>query len=165
MALLSRFHSLPLLLVISTVAPAQVDPRLYAGLQWRNIGPFRGGRITAVSGAISQPGVFYAAAALGGVWKTVSAGATWFNVTDSVPEIANVTALEVAPSNPSVVYLGTGDRGAGMYKSTDAGASWRHIGLDDHHGISAILVDPHDPDMVLVAALGDLRVKSEKRGV
>ncbi len=165
MAPVKKLRSLSALLILSAVATAQVDPRLYAGLKWRNIGPFRGGRITAVSGAISQPGVFYAAAALGGVWKTVSAGATWFNVTDSVPEIANVTALEVAPSDPNVIYLGTGDHGAGMYKSTDAGATWRHIGLEDHHGISAILVDPRDPNLLLAATLGDLRVKSDERGV
>ena len=165
MALTSRLHFPVALLALSSLAAAQVDPRLYAGLRWRNIGPFRGGRITAVSGSIAQPGVFYAAAALGGVWKTVSAGATWFNVTDANPEIVNVTALEVAPSDSNVVYLGTGDRGRGMYKSTDAGTTWRHIGLEDHHGISAILVDPHDPNLVLAAALGDLRNKSDRRGV
>lgn len=106
---------------------AQVNPNLYAGLKWRNIGPFRGGRISAVSGAVNQPGVFFAAAILGGVWKTTSAGATWFNVTDSVPEIANVTALEVAPSDPKVVYIGTGDRGLGLYKTSDGGKTWQHL--------------------------------------
>ncbi len=160
-----RLRAVVFLTLLSTAGRAQVDPRWYAGLQWRNIGPFRGGRITAVSGAISQPGVFYAAAALGGVWKTVSAGATWFNVTDAVPEIANVTALEVAPSDPDVVYLGTGDRGAGMYKSTDAGKTWRHIGFTEGHGISSILVDPRDPNLVLAATLGDLRAKTAERGV
>ena len=152
-------------LLFSFALNAQVDPSLYAGLQWRNIGPFRGGRIAAVTGAVGQPGVFYAGAALGGVWKTTSAGATWFNVTDSVPEIAGVTALEVAPSDPDVVYLGTGDRGAGLYKTTDAGKTWRHLEGVPAHAISAILVDPRDANIVLVAAQGDLRAKSDQRGV
>src|ERR1700728_510759 len=120
-------RSAALLLTLSLAASAQIAPDLYAGLKWRNIGPFRGGRVTALSGSVTQPGVFYAAGAIGGVWKTVSAGATWFNVTDSVPEIANVGAIEVAPSDPNVVYLGTGDRGLGLYKSTDAGQTWQHI--------------------------------------
>ena len=153
------------LLALSPAAVAQVDPRLYTALKWRNIGPFRGGRITAVSGSVSQPGVFYAAAALGGVWKTVSAGATWFNVTDSIGQLANVTALEVAPSDPNVVYLGAGDRGLGMYVSRDAGVSWRHMGLEQNHGIAAILVDPHDPNLVFAATQGDPRAKSDRRGV
>ena len=109
--------------------------------------------------------MFYAAAALGGVWKTVSAGATWFNVTDSAPEIAGVTALEVAPSDPNVVYVGAGDRGLGMYKTSDAGKTWQHIGLEQNHGIAAILVDPRDANLVLAATLGDLRTRSERRGV
>src|ERR1700722_17110331 len=110
LAYLPRVRSAVFLLAFSTVALAQVDPKLYSALKWRNLGPFRGGRMSALSGAISQPGVFYAASSLGGVWKTVSAGATWFNVTDSVPEIANVTSIAVAPSDSNVVYLGTGDR-------------------------------------------------------
>jgi photosystem II stability/assembly factor-like uncharacterized protein len=164
MAFIPRVRSAILLLVFSTAAVAQVDPQFYAALKWRNIGPFRGGRISAVSGAISQPGVFYAAASLGGVWKTVSAGATWFNVTDSVPEIANVTALEVAPSDANVVYLGTGDRGLGMYKTIDAGKTWQHMGLENH-AVGAILVDPHDANLVLAATGGDPRAKSDQRGV
>src|SRR5580700_6742163 len=143
-----------LALGLASAAFAQVKPDLYAGLKWRNIGPFRGGRIAAVSGSLTQPGVFYAAASLGGVWKTVSAGATWFNVTDSVPEIANVTALEVAPSDPNVVYVGTGDRGLGMYKTIDAGKTWQHMGLENH-AVGAILVDPHDANLVLAATGGN----------
>src|ERR1700733_14630418 len=149
-----------LALALAPPAFAQIKPDLYAGLKWRSIGPFRGGRVSAVSGSMTPPGVFYAAAALGGVWKTVSAGATWFNVTDSVPEIANVTAIEVAPSDPNVVYLGTGDRGLGMYKSTDAGVTWQHVGLEKSHGISNILVDPHDANLVLAATQGDPHLQS-----
>jgi len=152
-------------LVLSVTGWAQVNPNPYEGLRWRNIGPFRGGRVSAVSGAISQPGVFYAAAALGGVWKTTSAGATWFNVTDSAPEIAGVTALEVAPSDPNVVYLGTGDRGLGLYKTSDGGKTWQHLAGAPSHGIAAILVDPHDANLVLTATQGDPRAKSDQRGV
>src|SRR5580704_15689747 len=99
-----------LALALAPAVFAQVNPDYYAGLKWRNIGPFRAGRVSAVAGSITEQGVFYAASALGGVWKTVSAGATWFNVTDSVPEIANVTSIAVAPSDSNVVYIGTGDR-------------------------------------------------------
>lgn len=153
------------LLVFALAGMAQINPNLYGGLKWRNIGPFRGGRVSAVGGAIGQPGVFYAAAALGGVWKTTSAGATWFNVTDSVPEIANVTALEVAPSDFNVVYLGTGDRGLGLYKTNDGGKTWRHLDGAPSHGIANILVDPRDANLVLAATLGDPRAKSDRRGV
>ena len=154
-----------LLVALSCTGWAQVNPDLYAGLKWRNIGPFRAGRVTALGGSITQPGVFYAAAALGGVWKTVSAGATWFNVTDSIPDLANVTAIDVAPSDSNIVYVGTGDRGRGMYKSTDAGQTWQHIGLEKNHGVSNILVDPHDPNLVLAATQGEPRALSDQRGV
>ncbi len=158
-------RSAALLLAIAPAALGQIDPDLYAGLKWRNIGPFRAGRVSAVGGSIAEPGVFYAAAALGGVWKTVSAGATWFNITDSAPEIANVTAIEVAPSDSKIIYLGTGDRGQGLYKSTDAGQTWQHIGPEISHGVSTILADPHDANLVLAAVQGDPRAKSEQRGV
>ena len=126
--------------------PAPVAPRLLAGLVWRNLGPFRGGRIAAVSGAVGQPGVFYAGLPLGGVWKTTSAGETWFPVFDAVPEVSSVGAVEVAPSDPNVIYAGMGDlitggginEGNGVYKSTDAGATWQHMGLDDSKQIPAI---------------------------
>jgi photosystem II stability/assembly factor-like uncharacterized protein len=163
--MMTIIRSTVFLFALSLVGSAQVESQLYAGLQWRSIGPFRGGRIAAVSGSLTQPGVFYAAAALGGVWKTVSAGATWFNVTDSVPEIANVTAIEVAPSDPNVVYLGTGDRGLGLYKTTHAGQTWQHIGLERNHGVSNILVDPHDANLVLAATQGDPHAQSDQRGV
>ena len=152
---------------------ATVDPQLYSGLTWRNLGPFRAGRVAAVTGAIGQPGVFYAGLPAGGVWKTTSAGETWYPVFDSVKEVSSIGAIEVAPSDPNVVYVGTGDmvtggainEGNGVYKSTDAGNTWRHIGLDSTKQIPSMLVDPRNPNIVLVAAQGDVHVKSETRGV
>ncbi len=158
-----------------TVPPAAnaVDPRLYAGLTWRNLGPFRAGRVAAVTGAIGQPGVFYAGLPAGGVWKTTSAGETWYPVFDDIKEVSSVGAIEVAPSNPDVVYLGTGDmvtggainEGNGVYKSVDAGHTWRHMGLDSTKQIPSMLVDVRDPNVVLLAAQGDIHLKSGSRGV
>jgi photosystem II stability/assembly factor-like uncharacterized protein len=151
----------------------QGEPRLGPGLVWRNVGPFRGGRISSVSGAIGQPGVFYAGLPAAGVWKTTSAGATWFPVFDSVRDVASIGAVEVAPSDPNVIYVGTGDQvtggvineGDGVYKSEDAGKSWHHLGLDATKQIPSIVVDPRDANLVLVAAQGDLHQISETRGV
>ena len=149
------------------------DPRLYAGLRWRNLGPFRAGRVAAVTGAVGQPGVFYAGLPAGGVWKTTSAGATWTPVFDDVHAVSSVGAIEVAPSDPNVVYVGTGDmvtggginEGNGVYASRDAGRSWRHLGLDASKQIPSILVDPRDVNVVLVAAQGDIHAHSGTRGV
>ena len=158
-------------IVARAMTPAPVDPRLLSGLAWRNIGPFRGGRVSAVAGAMGQPGVFYIGYPFGGVWKTTSAGTTWSPVFDAVQEIASIGSLDVAPSNPDVVYAGTGDvyrntyRGNGIYKSADAGRTWQHIGLDNTVQIPAVVVDPQDPDVVTVAALGDIKARSEDRGV
>ena len=115
-----------------------IDPRLYASPNWRNVGPFRGGRVSATAGAIGQPGVFYAGYPGGGVWKTTSAGAAWTPVFDSVSNVSSIGSVAVAPSNPDVVYVGTGDmitagtieQGNGVYRSTDAGKSWQHLGLE-----------------------------------
>jgi photosystem II stability/assembly factor-like uncharacterized protein len=139
---------------------AQINPDLYAGLNWRNVGPFHGGRISSVTGAIGQPGVFYAGTPLGGIWKTTSAGVTWFPIFDQEKSVDSVGAIQVAPSNPDIVYAGTGDPiqgslGNGMWKSTDAGKTWQHIGLEDTVKITSIVVDPADPGLVLVSALGD----------
>ena len=137
-------------------AAQSVDPRLLSSLTWRNLGPFRGGRVAAVSGAIGQPGVFYMGLPGGGVWKTTGAGQTWYPVFDSVTAVSSVGAVEVAPSDPNVVYVGTGDlitglginEGNGVYKSIDAGKTWQHMGLDDSKQIPSMLVDPHDPNLV-----------------
>ena len=129
-----------LTLAVASSAQAQsgpVDAHVLGALTWRNLGPFRGGRVAAVSGAIGQPGVFYIGLPGGGVWKTTSAGETWFPVFDSVTAVSSIGAVDVAPSDPNIVYVGTGDlitglginEGNGVYKSTDAGSSrqgkWR----------------------------------------
>src|SRR5205814_1313230 len=151
---------------------APVAPNLLSGLVWRNLGPFRGGRISAVSGAIGQPGVFYIGLPLGGVWKTTSVGETWSPIFDDVTAASSVGALEVAPSDANVIYVGMGDliaggginEGNGVYKSVDAGKTWQHLGLDGTRQIPSILVDPRDPNLVLIAAEGDVHKKSETRG-
>ncbi|HVH68356.1 MAG TPA: hypothetical protein VM716_10845 [Gemmatimonadales bacterium] len=150
-----------------------VTPALLSGLVWRNLGPFRGGRISAVSGAIGQPGVFYIGLPAGGVWKTTSAGETWTPIFDTITTASSVGAVDVAPSDPNVIYVGMGDlisggginEGDGVYKSIDAGKTWHHLGLDSTKQIPSILVDPRDPTIVMIAAQGDVHKMSETRGV
>jgi photosystem II stability/assembly factor-like uncharacterized protein len=151
---------------------AGVDPALFAGLRWRNIGPFRGGRAVAVSGVAGDARTFYFGAVGGGVWKSGNAGRTWTPVMDSQP-VASIGAVAVAPSDPATVYVGSGEadmrsdiqHGNGMYRSTDGGATWMRIGLEDSRSIGRILVDPRDPKTLLVAALGHQYGPSEMRGV
>jgi photosystem II stability/assembly factor-like uncharacterized protein len=145
-------------------AAGDVNPELFAGLKWRNIGPFHGGRIAAVTGAIgaTQNGVFYVGLPAGGIWKTTSAGSVWYPVFDQFTNVDSVGAIQVAPSDPNVVYAGTGDsvqgsNGDGMYKSTDAGKTWTHIGLEDTVKVNKITVDPKDPNLVLASTQGDAR--------
>jgi photosystem II stability/assembly factor-like uncharacterized protein len=105
---------------------------------------------------------------LGGVWKTTSAGATWYPIFDSIKEVSSIGSVEAAPSDANVVYVGTGATGDGngIYKSTDAGRTWQHLpGLEDSRQIPAMLVDPHDPNLVMAAVLGNARAASDKRGV
>ncbi|MGH9467905.1 MAG: hypothetical protein ACRD1Y_11180 [Terriglobales bacterium] len=161
------------LLAAAAVAAAQVNPALYAGLRWRNIGPMRGGRVAAVAGVIGQPGVFYIGLPGGGVWKTDNAGVTWRPIFDSVKAVDSIGSLAIATSDPNIIYAGTGDlitglalnEGNGMYKSTDGGKTWFPSGLTHTHRIARILVDPHDPNLVLAATQGDYHFKSPDRGV
>ena len=140
-------------------ADQPVSPELFAGLQWRDIGPFHGGRISAVTGVIGQPGVFYFGTPLGGVWKTTSAGVKWSPIADQLTNIDSIGSVMVAPSDPNIVYMGSGDPiaggdGDGMYKSTDAGKTWTRIGLQDAHRLSRMVVDPKDPNLVVIGAVG-----------
>lgn len=137
---------------------------LFAGLRWRNIGPFHGGRISAVTGAVGegQSGVFYVGAPIGGLWKTTSGGVTWFQIFDQFTNVDSIGAVQVAPSNPNIVYVGTGDSvggpsGDGMYKSIDAGKTWTHIGLEETTKINKMVVDPKDPNLVIVSTQGDAK--------
>ncbi len=150
----------------------QYDANLYSGLHWRMIGPFRAGRVNAVSGVPGQPETFYFGSVGGGVWKTNNAGRTWKPVFDS-QSAASIGAIGVAPSDPNVVYVGTGEAdmrdsiqfGDGMYKSTDAGKTWKRIGLENTRQIGRIIVDPKNPNVVFVAALGHAYAANPDRGV
>jgi photosystem II stability/assembly factor-like uncharacterized protein len=142
-------------------------------LRWRCIGPFRGGRVVAVSGSYEDPATFYFGAVCGGVWKTTDAGTYWRCVSDGYFNTSSVGALAVAPSDSNVIYAGTGEttiridvsHGDGVYKSTDAGTTWEHMGLKDTRHIGKIRVHPDNPDIVWVAALGHAFGKNKERGV
>jgi len=155
----------------------QYDPAMYQELRWRMIGPFRGGRTVAISGVPGQPNVFYMAPNNGGVWKTTDFGRTWNPIFDDQPT-GSIGALAVAPSNPGTIYVGSGEGlrrpdlsvGDGIYKSTDAGRTWQHLGqrdgaLRDAQQIGSILVDPKDANRVFVAALGHPYGPNAERGV
>jgi len=172
----SRFVLGAIILISAAALRAQptvrVDPSLYAGLRWRSIGPFRAGRVNGVAGVPGQPNVFYAGSVGGGVWKTTNSGRNWFPIFDSQP-IASIGAVAVAPSNPAVVYVASGEAdmrsqisyGNGIYQSTDAGKTWTHIGLDNTRQIGRILIDPRDPNVLFVAALGHVYGPNPDRGV
>ncbi|MGH9479472.1 MAG: WD40/YVTN/BNR-like repeat-containing protein, partial [Terriglobales bacterium] len=157
----------------SSPGAGQYPASLLAGLQWRNVGPLRAGRSYAVAGNANQPDTYYFGSAGGGVWKTVNAGRTWQPIGDKGIPIGSIGAIAVAPSNPDVVYVGTGEPdirsqhsyGIGMFKSTDAGKTWTAIGLRGSRQIGRIVVDPHNPDRVYVAALGSPYEANPTRGV
>jgi photosystem II stability/assembly factor-like uncharacterized protein len=149
-----------------------VDPSHYADLKWRLIGPFRGGRVLAAAGLPKDPNTYYFGAVGGGVWKTTDGGRVWKPIFDQTG-VASIGAIAVAPSDPDVIYVGTGEAdmrsdigfGAGVYKSTDAGRTWEFAGLRDTIHIGRVLVNPGNPDVVLVAALGHAYGPNEQRGV
>ena len=165
--------SLAIVFFLNILAVAQtVPPGLLSGLQWRLIGPFRGGRTVAVAGVPGGGSTFYFGSVDGGVWKTTDAGVTWTPIFDGQP-IASIGALAVAPSNPNVLYAGTGESdirsalssGDGVYKSTDAGQTWKNLGLRDSRQISRIVIDPQNPNVVYVGALGHAYGPNSERGV
>jgi len=156
----------------SMILAQQYDQKLFGEMRWRSIGPFRGGRTVAISGVPHQPNVFYMAAVNGGVWKTTDFGNTWDPIFDGQPT-GSVGAIAVAPSDPNVIYVGSGEglqrpdlaTGDGIYKSTDAGKTWTHLGLRDGQQITAILVDPKDSDRVFISAEGHPYGPNAERGV
>jgi photosystem II stability/assembly factor-like uncharacterized protein len=164
-------------LLLTALTPPAVmaqppSPSLYAGLRWRMIGPFRGGRTVGATGVPGRPNVFHVGVNNGGVWKTTDAGRTWVPIFDDQPT-GSVGAVAVAPSDPDVLYVGSGEglqrpdlsTGDGVYKSTNGGKTWKNMGLHDGQQISAILIDPRDPERAFVAVLGHPYGPNAERGV
>ena len=157
----------------SATAPKELRTALREQLRWRSIGPHRGGRVVAVTGDVRDRQVFYFGACAGGVWKTTDGGINWLNVTDGYFTTAAVGAIAASESDPNVLYVGTGEtairgnvsHGDGVYKSTDAGATWTNIGLAETRHISKVRIHPQNPDVVYVAALGHTWGPNAERGV
>jgi photosystem II stability/assembly factor-like uncharacterized protein len=172
-----RLLSCSIVVLLSAAASAsasaqELSPALFNGLRWRLVGPFRAGRVVAVGGVPGSGRDFYFGGVDGGVWKTTDAGTVWQPIFDG-QSVASIGALAVAPSDPKVIYVGTGESdirsdlasGDGVYRSGDGGVTWKHIGLDDSRQISRILVDPSDANTVYVGVLGHAYGPSEERGV
>ncbi|MEN9816748.1 MAG: hypothetical protein RLZ32_628, partial [Gemmatimonadota bacterium] len=169
-ALLPALLSAPL---SSQPRPAvTVDTALYAGLKYRMIGPFRGGRSTAVTGVAGQPHLYYMGSTGGGVWKTDDAGTRWTNLSDGFFG-GSIGAIDVADSDPNVIYVGTGSadirgnasQGRGVWKSTDAGRSWSFVGLAESGAIRRLAIHPTNPDVAWLAALGHPFGRNAERGI
>ena len=174
MILLRRFLLVWLAAMATTTAlgAQQVDPRMYSELRWRMIGPFRASRTKAAVGIPDQPNVFYIGAVDGGVWKTDDYGRTWKPIFDEQPS-GSIGAIAIAPSNPNIIYVGSGEglqrpdlsTGDGMYKSVDAGKTWAHLGLRDGQQIPQIVVDPRNPNWLYVAVMGHPYGPNAERGL
>src|SRR3954454_10993563 len=156
-----------LIIAAASAAPVagQVDPSQFGALQWRSIGPFRAGRVSAGAVDPSDANTYYFGTPGGGVWKSTNAGQTWAPIFDRTG-MASIGALAIAPSNPQILYAGSGEetRGDGVYKSSDGGRSWTNIGLADTHYIGSIVINATNPDVVVVGAIGD-RTPGQARGV
>src|SRR5271155_1577980 len=159
-------------LCFAAAASAQTSTSLFDGLHWRLIGPFRGGRAITATGVPGDPNTFYFGAVGGGIWKTTDGGLVWTPIFDD-QHVASIGSIAVAPSDPNVIYAGTGEAdiraslssGDGVYKSTDAGKTWRNVGLRNSKQISRILVDPKNADLVYIAVLGHAYGPNPERGV
>ena len=171
---MKRYFSLVTLLLIFISAVAQEADKYYKPLKYRNIGPFRGGRSVGSSGVVGDPLTYYMGTTGGGLWKTEDAGQRWSNISDDFFKTGSVGAVAVSESNPNVVYVGMGEHavrgvmtsyGDGVYKSTDAGKTWTHLGLEKTQHISRIVIHPTNPDIVLVAAQGALHGPTKERGI
>src|ERR1700738_4027458 len=161
-----------LIVACSSIVAQQFNPDLFNSLHWRSIGPFRGGRTRAVAGVPSQPNLFYIAQVNGGVWKTDDYGRTWMPIFDDQPT-GSVGCIAVAPSDSNIIYVGSGEGlqrpdlsvGDGIYRSTDAGQTWTHLGLRDGQQIPQIAVDPRNADRLFVAVLGHPYGPNQERGI
>ena len=150
-----------------------IDPAFLKGLRYRMIGPNRGGRSTAVTGVASEPATFYMGVASGGVWKTTDAGQTWAPISDGKIPVGSIGAIDVASSDPTVIYVGTGSDdirsnvsiGRGVYRSIDGGQTWNFAGLRDVGQIGAVRVHPTNPDLVYAASFGHPYGPNEERGI
>src|SRR5580692_9244451 len=170
-----RKLSLPYIVaaVATLAAAATYEASVFGSLQWRSIGPLRGGRSITCAGSPSRPYEYYFGATGGGLWKTTDGGTTWRPVTDGQLHSSSVGAVAVSESNPDVVYIGMGEtelrgnimQGDGVYKSTDAGRTWKNVGLADTQAISRIRIHPTDPNIVYVSALGHPYGRNPERGV
>src|SRR5258708_610497 len=174
---MKRFSVIAAAVCLSTFCAVEafaqpIPSELFSDLRWRNIGPFRAGWSTCAEGIPDQPDVFYFGAAVGGVWRSDDAGQTWEPLFQN-ERAASVDAIAIAPSNPKVLYVGTGQvetrydiaSGSGVYRSDDGGATWHHLGLSGTRAIGRILVDAKNPDVVLVAAFGHIFGPNPERGV
>src|SRR6266508_1905778 len=171
----SRLLMLSLAVIVVWTAGAigqQLSQGFYQSLRWRCIGPFRAGRTVGAAGVAGQPNVFYIGVNNGGVWKTTDYGLTWGPIFDDQPT-GSIGDLAVAPSDPNIIYVGSGEglqrpdlsTGDGIYKSTDGGKTWRNVGLGGAQQIGSVIIDPKDPNRVFVAALGHPYGPNEERGV
>ncbi len=168
----AKFFLLSFFFFVLTLAAQTVDTSFFGGIEYRSIGPYRGGRSCAVTGVPSNPSLFYFGSTGGGVWKSENAGTTWKNVSDKFFG-GSIGSVAVSTWDPNVIYVGTGEEtvrgnvssGNGMWKSDDAGKTWKHIGLEDSRHITRIVIDPKNPDIVLAACLGHLYAKNSMRGV
>ncbi|MBS1544708.1 MAG: glycosyl hydrolase, partial [Bacteroidetes bacterium] len=154
--------------------PPKLDAALYKGLKWRNIGPFRGGRANAISGVVGNDNLYYVGYTGGGVSKTEDAGITWKNISDGFFKVGSIGEIAVSESDVNVIYVGSGEHavrgvmtsyGDGIYKSTDAGKTWKNIGLEKSRHIADIAIHPSNPDIVYVAAQGPVHGPGGERGV
>ncbi len=167
-------RALALVVLVANAAAAEpMDLALTKNMRWRSIGPFRGGRVTTVSGVLSDPLTYYQGATGGGVWKTTDAGTTWTNISDHYFKTGSVGSIAVADSDPNILYVGMGEaclrgnisQGDGVYKSTDGGKTWKNVGLTDTRSIGKVSIDPKDPNVVYVAAVGHPWGSNTERGL
>ena len=152
----------------------KIDTELFSGLKWRNIGPYRGGRSVTSTGVVGDPMTYYMGGTGGGVWKTTNAGITWKNISDGFFKTGTVGAIAVSESDPNVIFVGMGEHairgvmtssGDGVYRSTDAGRTWTHVGLENSQHISDVVIHPSNPDLVFVTVQGPQYGASSERGV